>query len=149
MTESRDAEASVTQKLIRLLDPDETPLDSLDTVRIAERVFEAMRVRLSLVLGNAGYSTLLARAIELARPAFPWIAEVSPDRTGSLSGRLKAAVHEKDPAEAARAFAAVVARFTGLLTTFIGMDLTNRLLESVWQEWEAGNADERPGENNQ
>ncbi len=148
MTESGDTKVPVAQKLILLLSPDEAPQYSRDITLVAERVFEALRLRLSSVLGVAGYSTLLARSFVLTRDAYPWLAQIGADKTGSLLGRLEATMQEQDFAEAARGVAAVLTRFTTLLITFIGADLTNRLLETVWQDLETGNADERPGENN-
>ncbi|MBC8138584.1 MAG: hypothetical protein H8F28_22115 [Fibrella sp.] len=141
MTESGESELPVAQNLIRLLHIDETSENSSDASQTAERVFEAMRVRLSTVLGAGGYSTLLARSLALTRPKFPWLVDVVSDKHGSLVGRLGVVSQTAPPSEIVRGFTALFTRFGALMTTFVGADLTNRLLESVWQDLEENTTD--------
>lgn len=145
MTESGEAVVPVAQELIGLLYANETQRSQQEITEIAERVFEALRVRLSSVLGAGGYSTLLTRSLALTRTEFSWLADVTTDKNGSLIGRLGVTAPEQDPAEAAHGFAALLTTFAALLTTFIGADLTNRLLQVAWQDLQEGDKNETRG----
>ncbi len=143
MTESGEPGMPAVQNLTRFLDAGETQGNERRTVmEVAERVFEVLRVRLSLMLGAGGFATLLARTLALARTEFPWLAGVAADKNGSLTGRLGVAVQEQSPPEAVRGVAELLTRFATLLATFIGADLTNQLLEAVWQDLESGGGNE-------
>lgn len=146
MTESGGMQTPVTQSLIRLLQVDETSENARRGIEPSERVFEALRSRLSSVLGAGGYATLLARSLALARVTHPVLAGVTPDRTGSLVGRFTATTADATPEEAVCGFAETLTRFVVLLTTFIGADLTNRLLEAVLQGIEGDTPETTRGE---
>lgn len=134
MMESGETAVPAVQNIARLLYQNApTPHDQAVS-QAAERVFEAVRSQLSVVLGASGYATLLARALSLARAEFAWLSILSVDKNGSLTGVLGAASPEKDNMDTGRGFGEVLLRFAGLLETFIGDDLTNRLLETVWQD---------------
>ncbi len=142
MTEPGEDAFPVVQDLIRLLRDAETPADVAFN---AERVFESLRRHLSSVLGTSGYATLLARSLALTRNEHPGLAGLTTDKNGSLQGQFTELSEGRDPADAARGFAALLRRFAMLLTTFIGEDLTNRLLEAVWQNLE-NNTDKNRGD---
>ncbi len=148
MNEAGEPEATVAQNLIRLLGTEDASDNAHDATQAAERVFEAMRIRLSLVLGAGGFSTLLARSLTLSRPAFPWLTQIVPDKFGSVAGRLEAVSREQIASEVTSGFASVLTRFTDLLTTFIGADLTDRLLTAVFNDLEDGAAYRMRGDNN-
>lgn len=129
------------QNLIQFLDAGGAQ-ESVRSAEVSERVFEALRVRLSSVLGAGGYATLLARTLALTRAGFPWLAGVAADKSGSLAGRFGTAVQELSPEEAARGFAELLTRFGTLLVIFIGTDITNRLLWDAWQDLDSGDRNE-------
>ena len=117
-TDDGDANISALHNLSRFLHTHLTP-------ETAERVFEALRIRLSAILGANGYAMLLTRCITLSRRNFPALATVTPDATGSVTGRLAAT---------ADAYAAILTQFATLLVAFIGADLCDNLLQAVWQD---------------
>ena len=143
MIEAGEPDAPVTQNLIRL----PVPGDARDATQAAERVFEAMRIRLSSVLGAGGYSTLLARSLTLSRPAFPWLAGFVPDRLGSVAGRIEAISLEQPPFDVTSGLVSVLTHFTELLKTFIGKDLSDRLLTTVLMDFGGNAAVENRGNN--
>jgi type IV secretory pathway VirB2 component (pilin) len=87
------------------------------------RVCDKLRRPIATLAGAAGFRSLLARALTLAKQESPALNawEVQPD--GSLQGLN---------GEAAQAGAVLIAQFIGLTITFIGESLTLRLLNDVW-----------------
>ena len=87
------------------------------------RVCDKLRRPLSTLAGAAGFRSLLARALTLAKQESPVLGagEVQPD--GSLQGLND---------EAAQSGAVLIAHLIGLMVTFIGESLTLRLLHDVW-----------------
>lgn len=90
------------------------------------RVCEKLRHPLVTLTGTAGYSSLLSRALTLAKREAPVLSTVEVQPDGSLHGL-------KD--EAAQAYPVLVAYLLGLLVTFIGGDLTMRLLHDIWPDF--------------
>ncbi len=86
-------------------------------------VCDKLRRLISTLAGAAGFRSLLARALTLARQESPALGawEVKPD--GSLQGLN---------GEAEQLGAVLVAHLIGLMVTFIGESLTLRLLHDVW-----------------
>lgn len=90
------------------------------------RVCEKLRRPLSRLMGPAGFSSLLSRALTLAQRDAPALDRVRVTTTGALEGLLD---------EAAQASSALVAYLIELLTTFIGESLTLRLLQDIWPDF--------------
>jgi len=89
------------------------------------RVCDKLRRALTTLAGAAGFGSLLARALTLAKQESPVLGawEVKPD--GSLQGLN---------GEAAQSGAVLVAQLIGLMITFIGESLTLRLLHDIWAD---------------
>ena len=87
------------------------------------RVCDKLRRPLTMLAGAAGFRSLLARALTLAKQESPVLGawEVKPD--GSLEGLN---------GEAAQSGDVLIAHLLGLLNTFIGEHLTLRILHDVW-----------------
>ena len=106
-----------------------------------ERISDKLRVHLSNRIGQEGVRTLLARALTLTTTQFPRLSTARVEADGSLAG-LRGAIspgsHEpgdKEPQrETIEGAVAFVAHFLALLVTFIGADLTLRILSVVWPE---------------
>ena len=98
-----------------------SPADSVATCRVCEK----LRRPLSALTGAAGFSSLLARALTLAKRECPALGAVGVNPDGSLDGLV---------GEAARASSVLVAHLLDLLATFIGETLTMRLLHDVWPD---------------
>ena len=86
-------------------------------------VCDKLRRPLTTLAGAAGFRSLLARALTLAKQESPVLGswKVKPD--GSLDGLN---------GEAAQSGAVLIAHLIGLMITFIGQSLTLRLLHDVW-----------------
>ena len=93
-------------------------------VAAAERVLEKFREHLSRKIGTEGFRTLLARALTLSKARFPQLNTVTVSAGGTLGGLREA-----------EAAAALVAQLLELLTTFIGEDLTWRIVTIVWPDF--------------
>ena len=95
-------------------------------------VCERLRQPLITLAGVAGFRSLLARALTLARAEAPGLSVVQVAADGSLKG-----LDELDPQsdkQARDGGAILIAQLLGLLLTFIGEGLTLRLVQDVWPE---------------
>lgn len=115
--------------------------DQESMIGAAERVSDKLCAHLSNRIGQEGYRTLLARALTLTTAQFPHLSTVQIGADGSLVGLREAAVagFQKTPGGASQQDAvegtvALVAHLLGLLFTFIGEDLTLRILSTVSPE---------------
>ena len=89
------------------------------------RVCEKLRRPLITLTGTAGYSSLLLRALTLAKREALALNEVQVKPDGSLEGL---------DGEAVLAHPILVAYLLSLLITFIGEALTMRLLHDIWPD---------------
>jgi len=104
---------------------------SSTTVPTAFVACEKLRPSLATVLGNVGFSALLSRALALAATEVKWLGAVQVDAGGALEG-LAEPQTTVSPAESARGGVVLLAQLLGLLATFLGGDLTLRLVRDVW-----------------
>jgi hypothetical protein len=108
----------------------------INTPAAAFRVCQTLQPHLSTLIGKAGFQSLLARALSLAKPDSRWLhaVHVAPDGVLSLLGEL--------PAPSARQIAEggvdLVAALLDLLISFIGEPLTWRLVHDAWPHLPAG-----------
>jgi hypothetical protein len=114
----------------------------------AERVCRKLSGPLARLITLVGYQALMARALHLAKGSFPFLTGV---QTGSGPDECLPPLTERiqgiDSTEVYNGLAAVFAHVIGLLTTFLGDDLTRHLLADIWPdiplgqggggEWEA------------
>ncbi len=99
--------------------------------RVAFRVCEKLRLPLSTVTGNAGFHSLLSRALKLAKAESPWLAGVQLRVNGTIAFPPEHEV-QLDGAEADRAGQALVSQLVDLLTAIIGEALALRLIKNAW-----------------
>ncbi len=99
----------------------------------AVQACDKLRKPLAKLAGAAGFRTLLARALALAKADEPWLQTVQVLADGTLDGFAEARrlPGDKPPCEAGTV---ILARLLGLLVTFIGEPLTMRLVRDVWPE---------------
>jgi hypothetical protein len=118
---------SETRELAEQLVDFEARSQSVSTVdRLATcRVCEKLRRPLVILTGTAGFSSLLSRALTLAKRESPALSAVQVKPDGSLEGL---------EGEAAQAHPILVGYLLSLLITFIGETLTMRLLHDIWPE---------------
>ena len=102
-------------------------------VHEAVRVCEKLRISLTRFAGADGFTSLLRRALALARTEFPALHGVTKKADGSLEGLEKLAADAGDSGGGGgAALVAIVTHLLGLLVTFIGEPLTLRLVREAW-----------------
>ena len=89
------------------------------------RVCDKLRRPLTTLAGAAGFRSLLARALTLAKRESPALSAWEVKTDGSLEGLN---------GDAAPLGAVLIAHLIGLMITFIGESLTLRLLLDVWKD---------------
>ncbi len=111
----------------------------------AGRVFDKLSQRLAELITPVGSEALLRRAVHLSRLEFPFLAggQLLPN-TDPLIDRLRDAAATVDPSQAQAGLLAVLGTLVALLDSFIGNDLTLRLLRDVWPELALMNPDSKP-----
>ena len=111
----------------------------------AERADTRLRGLLASLIGQTGYTTLMARAVHLAQAEVTSLERVTVDALatgggpaeggeGSLHGVREFARASGDAGATEAGLTAILAHVIGLLVTFIGEDLALRLIRDAWPE---------------
>lgn len=117
--------------------------DTRALVRAAEQVFQRLHDHLAKLIGVVGFTTLLARALKLARADAPALGALEVKSGGLLPG-LSEALVERSPTEALTAPATLLAHFLELLAVFVGEDLALHLVhEAAKSDGKHGEAEDR------
>ena len=106
-------------------------------VHEAVLVSDKLRISLTRFAGVDGFTSLLRRALVLARAEMPALQRVKVGANGRLEGFEQLAVDtgmDVAAAAAAAAAAAITAHLLGLLDTFIGEPLTLALVREAWPD---------------
>lgn len=122
---TRSADTPTTRELAqRLMDHEavEAGTANSDTQAVC-RVCDKLRRPLTTLTGAAGFRSLLARALTLAKKESPLLGAWEVKSDGSLQGLN---------GESTQPGAVLIAQLIGLMITFIGEPLTLRLLHDVW-----------------
>jgi hypothetical protein len=98
----------------------------------AFRVCDILRQQLSQSVGVAGFRSLLSRALVMSHGEARWLKAVHVAGNGSLEG-LEAAHAHLPQDEIAEGEILLVANLMELLVTFIGEELTLRLVAEAWR----------------
>ena len=122
---TRSADAPTTRELARRLLAYEAAGTANADAQAVCRVCDKLRRPLTTLAGAAGFRSLLARALTLAKQESPLLGAWEVKSDGSLQGLN---------GEAAQSGAVLIAHLIGLMITFIGESLTLRLLHDVWLE---------------
>ena len=96
-------------------------------------VCEKLRSPLSRMTGVACFRSLLSRALALAGGEAPWLRALHIKADGTLEGLEELEIAEE---KIVSGEVVLVARFIGLLVTFIGPTMTLELLQDVWPKME-------------
>ena len=121
----RSADTPTTRDLAQRLlayEEAETSPSTTDMQAVCS-VCDKLRRPLITMAGVAGFRSLLARALTLAKRESPVLKGWEVKADGSLEGLN---------GEAAQSGAVLIAHLIGLMITFIGESLTLRLLHDVW-----------------
>ena len=102
------------------------------------RVCEKLRLSLTRFAGADGFTSLLRRALALARAEVPELGTVQINPDGSLAGLEQLAASEWQPGGdwhgGAEAALAITTHLLGLLVIFVGRPLTLRLVRDAWPD---------------
>lgn len=93
-------------------------------------VIEKLNPHFGALMGAAGFRALLSRALVLANAEGAWPRELHVKADGSFEG-LNELEAQANPEEIAAGGIVLLALLIGLLVTFIGEDLTLRLLSNA------------------
>jgi hypothetical protein len=120
----RSADAPTTRELAQiLLAYEEAEAPGTADLHAVCQVCENLRRPLTTLAGAAGFRSLLARALTLAKQESPALGEWEVKADGSL---------QCSNGEAAQSGDVLIAQLIGLMITFIGESLTFRILHDVW-----------------
>jgi hypothetical protein len=98
-----------------------------------ERVCQKLCERLAALVTSVGSRALLTRALYLARIEFPFLQGVQVGTLPNLSlDGLRVSVQGVEATQLRDGLSALVATLIMLLSTFIGEDITVRLVRDVW-----------------
>jgi hypothetical protein len=109
---------------------------------------EKLRPTLSMLVGNAGFQTLLTRALTLATEEVPWLRAVMVSADGTLVG-WEEPYAQLGPDKFSEGRVVLVAQLLGLLEAFIGENLTVRLVREIWPKLSLGDMNLDQGEKNE
>ena len=99
-----------------------------------------MRPHLAVLMGKGGFQALLSRALALARAEVPWLSAIRVATSGSVEG-FEDIQPELDSAAFLEGKVVLLAQLLGLLVTFIGPRLTERMAGQIWPEISPGDWD--------
>ena len=106
-------------------------------VHEAVRVCEKLRISLTRFAGADGFTSLLRRALALARVEVPALQSIDVKPDCSMVGLVELAAESRTAATDAAG--ALTAHLLALLVTFIGEPLTLRLVRDAWPDAALGN----------
>lgn len=110
-------------------------VDALALALATERADERLRRQMTEVVGQAGYTALVSRALYLAQQDFPALHGVVLDArpAGGLQGLREVAGASADDLDGpSTGLAAILAHLFCLLILFLGEELTLRLVHAAW-----------------
>jgi len=99
----------------------------------AARACEKLRFPLAKLVGVAGFYSLMARAMALAKAEAPALAAVQVRADGSLEG-IDAATLLQGTASGNESGVVILTQLLGLLVTFIGEPLTLGIVRNAWPD---------------
>lgn len=103
-------------------------------IDLAVRACGKLGVPLMKLSGSAGFSSLLSRAVALAKRKAPALAGLGVEADGSLAGVNEIQKGSESAEAAQHAGVILVAELLGLLVTLIGEALTLRLVRDAWPQ---------------
>jgi hypothetical protein len=98
-------------------------------VQEAVRVCEKLRISLTRFAGADGFTSLMRRALTLARSEVHSLQSIKVKADGSLEGIDQLAA---DASHGGAAAIAIASQLLGLLATFVGESITLRLVHESW-----------------
>ena len=94
---------------------------------------EKLQPHLAALMGNTGFNSLINRARALGSTDFAWLG-ASPAKLEGFLDDLYEAGGQVEADEFREGCVILLSHLLGLLTAFIGQDLTLRLVREIWPE---------------
>lgn len=114
---------------------------------------EKLRPHLAALMGNTGFNALINRARALGSTDFPWLGASPAKMEGFLDDLflddLCEAGGQVESDEFREGCVILLSHLLGLLTAFIGADLTLRLVREIWPELALNDLDAGKGDRNE
>jgi len=107
-------------------------------------VLGKLRPQLTVLVGNAGFTALLGRALSLAASEAPWMKRMQVEAAGGLSGMAEAMASTGVEA-IAEGSAYLVMQVLQLLVAFIGENLTMMMIVEAWPDYPMNGIEKRQG----
>lgn len=115
----------------RLWEKAATTADTTEAkIAAAERVGTGLRAGLVRWIGRDGYHSLLLRALEQVRPAYPWMAGLRCE--GGLLQDMATEVRKHSAADVAGGMLALIGVVVDVLGRITGEEMAIRLVEQAW-----------------
>jgi len=103
-----------------------------DATRTADAIvaaWEGIDSVMRVIIGKRGFNVLFLKSIEVTKPSYPWLAELSQDGQSDFDLKaLRALLLKQDTIGFAAANDALLLNFLTMLVDLIGLSLTERLL---------------------
>jgi len=110
--------------------------EGADAAQIADAMISTwleIDAALRPIIGHGGVVALYKRSLYLTIPAYPWFAGAHDGvHTAMDLATLKAMLAQQSSVDAAAGCGTLLLTFKELLTSLVGLSLTERLLRSVW-----------------
>ena len=101
--------------------------------------WQAIDASLSPVIGHRGVAMLYKRSLYLTSAAYPWLMGTPEERRASMDlAVLESVFAQQSSTHAIAAGGAFLQTFHELLSSLIGLSLTERLLRPVWAPFSSG-----------
>ncbi len=110
------------------------PLGDQPHVQPAVRVCQKLRGSLIRFAGVDGFTSLLRRAVALAKTEYPSLSTLQIKLDGSLEGLTELAAETRGGRVDSPAALAITTHLLALLVTFVGRPLTLRLVRDAWPD---------------
>jgi hypothetical protein len=106
------------------------------TEKIADtaiNLWERMATQIISIVGEDGFNSLYARSIFLTQSEFPLLAagSLAPQSDHRFAG-VKASLEGIAPAQASEANTLLLIKFTDILASLVGEQLTSHILQLAW-----------------
>ena len=136
--ESRYATAGLCRAATRLLarETGDGPANAKSLATASGRLLDTLSQRLADVIGPAGVSAIVHRAVRLHQPQLRFLDEriFRGDNRDTLAEGLRACLQAHEPEVIRDVWVTLFATVTGLLANVIGDRLTWSLLEQIWPD---------------
>ncbi len=124
------------RQLARRIIPDEQSTEPTphDIAATAVRIYTRVLACISAIIGEAGSVALLRRSLRLAQVTYPFYSAAQDTQADKLLSEIGTCLQTQRAEVAHEASVGLLAIHLELLATFIGLRLTEQLLQEAWPD---------------